>query len=374
MVSSSFLLIFIAGIVCSFCGQDFVSLGRHAWRCKQRMQPEDQQEQHQHHNQQNLNNSSVTESNDTTVKCCCGKICKGNRGLKMHQRSCRVISGLNDELRTDFISTTQHENDNNEQDDDSLFIQPDEEIFPDIKVGINLPKSDEQWLTANEYFKSVLQLSPPIRFEDLNSCIQLLNDSIYNYFSENFGQVKKSASEEMVNKYKDKTAKELKKTLKNLKRSNADLREIKYVSHLLRDLLHNKNTVTQDTNNIDHDNFITKNFWSYTKKIFEAKETILPSFTMAECVDFFKITLSSANPTKLFHLPNWIPTLNDPVIPFDLDPPTYEQITHVIRKMKASGSPCPLDQISIICFKRCPYLRTCSMVFMGVSPGTGCAV
>ena len=26
--------------------------------------------------------------------------------------------------------------------------------------------------------------------------------------------------------------------------------------------------------------------------------------------------------------------------------------------MKASGSPCPLDQISIICFKRCPYLRS----------------
>ena len=26
--------------------------------------------------------------------------------------------------------------------------------------------------------------------------------------------------------------------------------------------------------------------------------------------------------------------------------------------MKASGSPCPLDQISIICFKRCPFLRT----------------
>ena len=26
--------------------------------------------------------------------------------------------------------------------------------------------------------------------------------------------------------------------------------------------------------------------------------------------------------------------------------------------MKASGSPCPLEQISIICFKRCPYLRS----------------
>ena len=26
--------------------------------------------------------------------------------------------------------------------------------------------------------------------------------------------------------------------------------------------------------------------------------------------------------------------------------------------MKASGCPCPLDQLSIICFKRCPYLRS----------------
>ena len=26
--------------------------------------------------------------------------------------------------------------------------------------------------------------------------------------------------------------------------------------------------------------------------------------------------------------------------------------------MKASGSPCPLDQVSVICLKRCLYLRT----------------
>ena len=26
--------------------------------------------------------------------------------------------------------------------------------------------------------------------------------------------------------------------------------------------------------------------------------------------------------------------------------------------MKSSGSPCPLDQVSIACFKRCPYLRS----------------
>lgn len=47
-----------------------------------------------------------------------------------------------------------------------------------------------------------------------------------------------------------------------------------------------------------------------------------------------------------------------PNIQFDLDPPTYQQVTAIIRKMKASGSPCPLDQVSVICFKRCPFLRT----------------
>ena len=50
--------------------------------------------------------------------------------------------------------------------------------------------------------------------------------------------------------------------------------------------------------------------------------------------------------------------LSDPIIQFNLEPPTYQQVTNIIRKIKASGSPCPLDQISIICFKRCPFLRS----------------
>ncbi len=85
---------------------------------------------------------------------------------------------------------------------------------------------------------------------------------------------------------------------------------------------------------------------------------MLPSFTMSECLTYFRKTLAAIHPTKLFQIPSWIPKLCNPQSQFDLDPPTYQQITAVIRKMKASGSPCPLDQLSIICFKRCPYLRT----------------
>ena len=79
---------------------------------------------------------------------------------------------------------------------------------------------------------------------------------------------------------------------------------------------------------------------------------------MLECFNYFKKTFAAVQPTKLFRFSSWIPTLCNPEIPFNLDPPTYQQVTSVIRKMKASGSPCPLDQLSIICFKRCPFLRT----------------
>ena len=59
--------------------------------------------------------------------------------------------------------------------------------FPEMKKGIKLPKNDSEWLTANDYFKCALQLSDPITLQDVNSKIKLLNNTIYNYFEDNFG-------------------------------------------------------------------------------------------------------------------------------------------------------------------------------------------
>ena len=60
---------------------------------------------------------------------------------------------------------------------------------------------------------------------------------------------------------------------------------------------------------------------------------------------------------KIFWIPSWIPMLPEPTVQFNLDPRTYQQVTNIIRKMKISGSPCPLDQLSTIFFKQCPFLR-----------------
>ena len=60
---------------------------------------------------------------------------------------------------------------------------------------------------------------------------------------------------------------------------------------------------------------------------------------------------------KVFTISSWIPKLKEPNIAFNLSPPSYQEITQIIKCMKFSGSPCPLNQISIYCFNLCPYLR-----------------
>ena len=94
------------------------------------------------------------------------------------------------------------------------------------------------------------------------------------------------------------------------------------------------------------------------KNILNRNDSALLSFSVKQCLEYFTKTFAVVHPDKLFQIPRWIPKLSDPIVQFDLEPPTYHQVTNIIRKMKASGSPCPLDQVSIICFKRCPFLRS----------------
>ena len=200
----------------------------------------------------------------------------------MHQRSCQVIHGLNDELSADLEEqiTTDNtadtpENDNSINDIDMT----NDESFPELKQGIKLPKNDSGWQTANDYFKCALQFNDPITMQDVNSKIKLLNDVIYNYFADNFGHNETVPDKSMVAKYKDYTVKELKKALQNLKSNKGDLSEIKYVSRTLRDKLRNNNNdgLTSDSNeSFNHDNYIGRNFWGYIKNVINKKDSILP--------------------------------------------------------------------------------------------------
>ena len=112
MVSVGLQLIFIVFVICSFCGKDFVSLGCHSWRCKNRINTGDS-DILQPSGHLPVEKRAIVK-NYAEITCCCGKSCKGVKGLKVHLRSCRVFNGLDENLtdmeREDILECQRRRN------------------------------------------------------------------------------------------------------------------------------------------------------------------------------------------------------------------------------------------------------------------------
>ena len=350
---TSFLAIFV---ICSFCGGEFKSLGRHAWRCKEKLNSFDKNDSEPKDQRKNCNssvfrsdNASKSVSTCSEVKCCCGKVCNGLCGLKMHQRSCRVIKGLSEETFESLDTDEAYE------DTDQIEHNIDFTSAPKIKAGVKLPKSDFDWKLANDFFAASMPIAD-VNAVNINDIVSSMNSIIYNYFYMNFGSLDDTGTSEFAHKYKDYSTSMLKSTLNHLKQSNADVMEVRYVAKTLRlTLRRTSNSLNTVTN---HDKLIKASFWSYVKQQVKQRTSSLPSFDSTTCTQFFCTFFRAINPAKSFKIPSWISPLPQPTLSYDLSPPSYHQVTKIVRRMKASGSPCPLDKISIIPFKRCPYLRS----------------
>ena len=124
---------FLICAVCSFCGgKDFTSLGRHSWRCKQRVNPTEQTaSENPTREMHDTSSPKIVISSRSVVKCCCGKICKGHRG-----------HGLNNELCEDLEENMENNDTEISKDDEvnTNLNMVDSEAFLVLKKGVNLPK------------------------------------------------------------------------------------------------------------------------------------------------------------------------------------------------------------------------------------------
>src|SRR6218665_3699187 len=107
--------------------------------------------------------------------------------------------------------------------------QPNETV--EAKPGLKLPKSQERWNEANKYFHSIFSLSAQIN--NLDDFVQDVQQKVYDYFANTYG-TNDIPDSEFQNKYLNVSAKTLKRTLKQLKDNRADIKEIKFVSKLIR--------------------------------------------------------------------------------------------------------------------------------------------
>jgi len=84
MFRISLMPLFFVFIVCSFCGKDFKSLGRHVWRCNEKAKSKDKERNNASSTSDSGYKTSLqavdTDSPNSTcisVKCSCGNICNG---------------------------------------------------------------------------------------------------------------------------------------------------------------------------------------------------------------------------------------------------------------------------------------------------------
>ena len=194
---------------CQFCGREFKALGRHLWRCAAKLNQKPSQTLLNRQENvavdnlgiettsttlvnvngeivNNLPEGSLTEydeemqlNNDSNniIKCHCGKECKGNRGLRAHQRFCKIVDMpelrelFNNELLTNIqpstAETLEHEHEN-------LRFRGEQPIKP----GLKLPKTKEEWTRANDFFKAIFDHTMSI--VDIDEEIIGLQNSVYN--------------------------------------------------------------------------------------------------------------------------------------------------------------------------------------------------
>ena len=226
-----------------------------------------------------------------------------------------------------------------------------------LKNGVKLPASTNAWDLANAYFHSILPTSE-ISEKDTDETVKHLNKTIYNYFKDNFELVDSAKEDEFnfTEMYNNFTKRRLKKELNQLKdKKNSPVSRLHCALRILCATA--TSSPIDKIYNIDHNLELKNNFWSYVKHYLEKATKILHAFHKTSYYEFFKKFFKCVNPTKMFQIPSWIPSFPPPE-KFNSNPPTYAEISQIIKRMKISGSPCPLDQISIISYKHCPYLHS----------------
>ena len=271
---------------------------------------------------------SLRTPTNSKIQCACGKEVNSHAGLKRHQRSCRVIMGLNNEL----------------------------------KQGIKLPKSESEWKTANSFFYANLPIEDMNTDGDFNDIATNFGRTVYDYFKNEYGIVREDEVNDFEVKYRNHTKNQLKQTLRKLKsdKTAENTSETRYVSKLLRSRIQNNQSKANESSSldgIDHDSKIKNHFWKYVKLIFEKPAMVFPQFDKDACYQFFKNCFSRSKINR-FNIPAWMPQYNNPKKSFNLQPPSYRDISKIISKMKAGAAACPSDQVSVLTLKKCPYLRT----------------
>ena len=173
------------------------------------------------------------------------------------------------------------------------------------KPGIKLPNTPSQRKEANAYSHQAFFQELSAGIEDLDDFVRTTQDRVYDYFASTCGVTQEMSQSQSSDKYNNLSINALKSILNQLKVQKADLDEIKYLSKLIRNKLRNhlSESVPEGI-----ENKLRESFWKTCRDIFNKASNSLPTFSIAECTQYFRSTLTGQAFNSGFKIPSWIPS------------------------------------------------------------------
>ena len=224
---------------CGYCGKDFVCLARHTWRCTSRITssayvgpvaPVHAAIDKDRSDNISSANGVATLLPTDTINCVCGRACKGRRGLKAHQRSCKNFNTLGASATNELSNGGSGEVEecvggrviDEEEgrshvlaggDENNASVKQSPTVF-NVLPGLKLPKPVSGWEEANLYFRINIELLPSQT--KLSEYASALHELIYKYFADNQGTVcdTNEMADVLSAKYNSLSVRQLKKALR----------------------------------------------------------------------------------------------------------------------------------------------------------------
>ncbi|CAG9560099.1 unnamed protein product [Danaus chrysippus] len=231
-----------------------------------------------------------------------------------------------------------------------------------IRTRLSIPNMKQSTWKVHDDNLAVL-LEHPGSKQELNSQVETFQNTVYDYFNEQYPPRNHYARKNKENSFKIKMRKKKRELIKNLRIAKAlgDNHLSHQLARALRSILKLIQRISAQTaeyrGNFDRakqEVDFYKNPFEYSKTIFK-KERGQLLLTNDQIYDHFKSTYEVPKSVRLYTDPNeQKPEI--PHIDFHGIPPTLDEISSHIKRKSSKSAPGP-DGIPYIVFKKCPSVR-----------------
>ena len=239
--------------------------------------------------------------------------------------------------------------------------QPDGSATPSVTTlpPMKLPKTPECWAEADLFMKNNV-IQAVFKQSSVDAMDHALRKGIYSFFTSRYGttptnqqhQLPKKARKQQTDLKNVQIEKEVKKRLKQLRRSGNSPEEVHLLTQTFHGLVRKHSKLSKLAKRVEGRMSQSKrrkechNDLQKFARIILADESftgIQPMFRKQEAELHFTNTYASA--LKSFTSPSWMPEVPSPTIPLVTCEFTEEEVENVIARSKTSSNPSPLDQI-----------------------------